>query len=157
MSKEQRLGVGVVLEHKNHPGKILLVEEGSSNAAYGKVSGQVCIPLGHLEDGEDFLGAASRESIEETGYSEVKINHLLGVYQHPVGICVVYIGEVFGEQGQIKDGEIKRAFWYKPESILKAEFDFRGGFLTTVQHYQDSSRRYPLEIVSQLLVPKWND
>src|SRR5690242_8374278 len=37
-------------------------------------------PAGHLDDGESLLGAAVRETLEETGWT-IRMEHFLGVHQ----------------------------------------------------------------------------
>lgn len=68
--------------------EILLVKQ--FRYAYGKVITE--IPAGKIEKGEDPLDCASRELIEETGYSAKNIELLGEVYPSP-GYCgeIIYI------------------------------------------------------------------
>ena len=68
--------------------EVLLVKQ--YRYAYGKVVTE--IPAGKIEKGEDPLDCASRELVEETGYSAKKIELLGEVYPSP-GYCgeTIYI------------------------------------------------------------------
>lgn len=68
--------------------EVLLVKQ--YRYAYGKVVTE--IPAGKIEKGEDPMDCASRELVEETGYSAKKIELLGEIYPSP-GYCgeVIYI------------------------------------------------------------------
>ncbi|MBN1886545.1 MAG: NUDIX domain-containing protein [Thermoflexales bacterium] len=57
-----------------HEGKILVLERGSR--------GEIRLPKGHVEPGEDPRDAAKRETGEESGYTGLEIVADLGAQQH---------------------------------------------------------------------------
>lgn len=62
----------------NEKGEVLLTRRSQKIREPGKW----CLPGGHLDGGEDWVSAAKREVLEETGL-EVKKLSLLGIYSDP--------------------------------------------------------------------------
>jgi 8-oxo-dGTP diphosphatase len=60
-------------------------------------SGQLCLPSGHLEEGESILGAAVRETREETGIvlDPATLQHVLSIHQRNPGTRHARIGFAF--------------------------------------------------------------
>lgn len=65
--------VGCIIEKNN---SFVIVKEAKKHA-YGKWN----LPLGHLEELENIIEGAKRESEEETGL-KLEVNGFVGVYQH---------------------------------------------------------------------------
>lgn len=69
MTKETTSAGGVVL---NNEGKVLIVNQRGDSWS---------LPKGHIDVGEDLLGAARREIHEESGVQELELIKMLGSYQ----------------------------------------------------------------------------
>jgi len=72
-SKQEISAGGVVLNQK---GEVAVVQQSNSE---GWVSW--CLPKGHVDEGEDILTAAKRETYEETGINDLELIKPLGRYQ----------------------------------------------------------------------------
>jgi 8-oxo-dGTP diphosphatase len=74
-------------------GQILLLRRAGDVYA----SGQLCLPSGHLEDGENILEAAVRETKEETGVTldPATMRLTLSIHQRHPGTTHTRIGFVF--------------------------------------------------------------
>ncbi|MFA6391309.1 MAG: NUDIX domain-containing protein [Patescibacteria group bacterium] len=106
--------------------KFVIVQE-----AQGLVRGLWNIPAGHLDDEEDLKSAAVREVKEETGL-DVKLEGLIGIYQHKSlhGNNVVgfyFKASVLGGELLINPVEILDSKWVTfeeflnyPENIVRA-------------------------------------
>jgi 8-oxo-dGTP pyrophosphatase MutT (NUDIX family) len=68
--------VHVILRRR---GRVLLLRRAGDVYA----SGQLCLPSGHLEEGESIAQAAVRETFEETGIAldPMEIRHVLSIHQ----------------------------------------------------------------------------
>jgi 8-oxo-dGTP pyrophosphatase MutT (NUDIX family) len=78
-------------------GKILLLRRAGNVYA----SGQLCLPSGHLEQGENILQTAIRETREETGIAldPATLRFVLSIHQRNPGTTHTRLGFVF-EPGQ---------------------------------------------------------
>ncbi len=74
-------------------GKVLLLRRAGNVYA----SGQLCLPSGHLEEGENILQTAIRETREETGIAlePATLRLLLSIHQRNPGISCTRLGFVF--------------------------------------------------------------
>jgi 8-oxo-dGTP pyrophosphatase MutT (NUDIX family) len=74
-------------------GKILLLRRAGNVYA----SGQLCLPSGHLEEGENILQTAVRETREETGIAldAATLRFVLSIHQRNPGTTHTRLGFVF--------------------------------------------------------------
>jgi len=74
-------------------GRILLLRRAGDTYA----SGQLCLPSGHMEEGESTLAAAARETLEETGITlnPETLRHVLSIHQRNPGTRHARIGFAF--------------------------------------------------------------
>ena len=74
-------------------GKILLLRRTGDTWA----SGQLCLPSGHVEDGENILQAVIRETEEECGlaFAPEALRLALSIHQHNPGTSHARIGFAF--------------------------------------------------------------
>src|SRR5262249_35155500 len=74
-------------------GKILLLRRAGNVYA----SGQLCLPSGHLEEGENILQTAVRETREETGIAldPATLQFVLSIHQRNPGTTHTRLGFVF--------------------------------------------------------------
>jgi 8-oxo-dGTP diphosphatase len=81
-------------------------------------SGQLCLPSGHLEEGESILGAAVRETREETGIvlDPATLQHVLSIHQRNPGTSHARIGFAF--QPRTWDGEPVNAEPHKHSELV---------------------------------------
>jgi 8-oxo-dGTP pyrophosphatase MutT (NUDIX family) len=102
-------------------GKVLMVKENKAS-----VKNKWNFPSGRIEHGEDILGAALRETKEETGY-EVNLTASTGIYNfisssnHQV-ILFHFIGEIIGGSLHLDTAEIIDSRWMKPSELLIPNF-----------------------------------
>jgi tRNA-specific 2-thiouridylase len=132
-------------------GKFLLVEERSG--------GRVVVnqPAGHLEDGETFLQAVARETLEETAWS-FRPTDIVGVYVWRSGhrtrtfLRVAFAGELVEHfSSRPLDRSILRVRW-----LTRAELDapgIRARSPLVKQCVDDylAGTRYPIELISHLV------
>lgn len=99
--------------------RFLLVKE------YDKFTKEICYnqPAGHLEKNETLSEAASRELLEETGYSLKPIG-FLGVYNlhaandvHYLRFCFIFDGTSIDTKPAPLDNDILNADWYTVDEI----------------------------------------
>ena len=107
--------------------KFVIVQE-----AQGLVRGQWNIPAGHLETEENLHVGTIREIKEETGL-DVKIEGLIGVYQHKSKLGNNVVGFYF--YTSVSGGELKP----DPEEIMDAKWVTFENFL----NYNDNIVREP--------------
>ena len=111
-----RVTVAAVVERD---GRFLVVEETIDGA---RVWNQ---PAGHLDPGEDLVGAVIRETREETGYRFVP-EHVVGVYLWtgsdggPAFLRVAFAGRVEGEPAGDLDPDILRTAWLTRAQLAAA-------------------------------------
>lgn len=128
-------------------GKFLVVEE----MADGK-----CVfnqPAGHIEEGETFIQAVCRETLEETRW-RVRPQHLIGVYvyqSHSNGVTYhrfSYACEALAEE---KDAELDEgiiaAHWLSLEEIKERKSAWRSPLvLKCIEDYL-AGRNFPLDLI----------
>jgi phosphatase NudJ len=109
----------------HHQGKFLLVEEvDQGNTVYNQ-------PAGHLEKGEDLIGAIKREVLEETGLT-LSPDYLSGIYYlyrkdvdlYFIRFCfVIELTEYF--IGKPQDDEITATHWLSLTDIKNKTSELR--------------------------------
>jgi len=132
-------------------GKFLFVEE--------RASGRVVInqPAGHLEDGETFLDAVVRETLEETAWRFAP-TALLGVYvwrpEHPsrTFLRVAFAGELRDhDPARPLDHGILRTRWLSRDELLAPRLRLRSPLVTQCVDDYLAGARYPLELLNHLI------
>jgi 8-oxo-dGTP pyrophosphatase MutT (NUDIX family) len=132
-------------------GKFLFVEE--------RASGRVVInqPAGHLEDGETFLEAVVRETLEETAW-QFAPTALVGVYvwrpehQSRTFLRVAFTGEL-GDHDPTRplDRGILRTRWLTRAQLAGPGARLRSPLVTQCVDDYLAGARYPLALISHLI------
>jgi len=132
-------------------GKFLFVEE--------RASGRVVInqPAGHLEDGETFLEAVIRETLEETAW-RFEPAALLGVYvwrpehQSRTFLRVAFTGAVSDhDPSRPLDRGILRTRWMTRAQLADPRMRLRSPLVTQCVDDYLAGTRYPLALISHLI------
>jgi 8-oxo-dGTP pyrophosphatase MutT (NUDIX family) len=132
-------------------GRFLFVEERSS--------GRVVInqPAGHLEDGETFLEAVVRETLEETAW-RFEPQALLGVYvwrpehQHRTFLRVAFAGAVSDhDPSRPLDRGILRTRWLTRDQLAETRTRLRSPLVTQCVDDYLAGTRHPLSLISHLI------
>ena len=130
-------------------GSYLFVEEVSVSR------GELVInqPAGHVEQGESFIDAAIRETLEETGWT-VKPTALLGMYVYTApanGITYhryCFIAEPVSHNPDLPlDQGIERALWLNRENLEKRSHQLRSPMVTRCLDDYQAGIRYPLDFI----------
>ena len=118
------------------PGESLLRRAGNVYA-----SGQLCLPSGHLEEDENILEAAVRETKEETGIAlePATLRLALSIHQRNPGTTHARIGFAF-EPGQ-RDGEpaigepakCSQLLWADPGDLPPDTVEYTAAIIRAVQ------------------------
>jgi 8-oxo-dGTP pyrophosphatase MutT (NUDIX family) len=132
-------------------GRFLFVEERSG--------GRVVInqPAGHLEDGETFLEAVVRETLEETAW-RFEPQALLGVYvwrpehQHRTFLRVAFTGAVSDhDPSRPLDRGILRTRWLTRGQLAETRTRLRSPLVTQCVDDYLAGTRHPLSLISHLI------
>ena len=132
-------------------GRFLFVEERSG--------GRVVInqPAGHLEDGETFLEAVVRETLEETAW-RFEPQSLLGVYvwrpehQHRTFLRVAFTGTVSDhDPSRPLDRGILRTRWLTRDQLAETRTRLRSPLVTQCVDDYLAGTRHPLSLISHLI------
>jgi 8-oxo-dGTP pyrophosphatase MutT (NUDIX family) len=132
-------------------GKFLCVEERSG--------GRVVInqPAGHLEDGETFLQAIVRETLEETAW-HFEPRAVVGVYvwrpEHAARtfLRVAFAGELVAhEPGRPLDHGILRTRWLARAELASPRLRLRSPLVTQCVDDYLSGARHPLSLITHLI------
>jgi 8-oxo-dGTP pyrophosphatase MutT (NUDIX family) len=132
-------------------GRFLVVEE--------RASGRVVInqPAGHLESGETFLEAVSRETLEETGWVFVP-DAVIGVYVwQPEHLTRTFLRVAFSGTLGAHDPErpldhgILRTRWMDRAQLLGSQARLRSPLVQRCVDDYLAGTRYPLALLSHLL------
>lgn len=125
----------VVLLHDPARDKVLLIEQFRIGpTARGDNPWLIEVVAGMLDEGEDPLECARRESIEEAGYEPESLKLLKEYYPSPGGCSeriLLYLGEVDAENPVGKGGGLDeehediRVFWVSSEEALAMVHDGR--------------------------------
>lgn len=98
-------------------GRVLLLRRAGDVYA----SGQLCLPSGHMEQGESICQAAVRETLEETGIvlDPAALQHVLSIHQRNSGTVDTRIGFAFTASAW--DGEPVNAEPHKHSELIWAD------------------------------------
>jgi 8-oxo-dGTP pyrophosphatase MutT (NUDIX family) len=127
-------------------GKFLMVEEADGERI---VFNQ---PAGHLDAGESLFTAATRETLEETGW-EVDLTALIGIYHYPAPNGVTYIRYCFAatpvrhSPERPLDTPIIAAHWLSVDTILAPDFKRRSPIVSRCLQDYLAGNRYPLTLL----------
>lgn len=140
--------VAAVVERDGH---FLLVEE--------RASGRVVInqPAGHLESGETFLAAVSRETLEETGWTFIP-QAVVGVYVwQPEHLARTFLRVAFSGTLEAHDPQrpldhgILRTRWLDRGQLWASQARLRSPLVMRCVDDYLAGTRYPLALLSHLL------
>jgi 8-oxo-dGTP pyrophosphatase MutT (NUDIX family) len=132
-------------------GRFLLVEE--------RASGRVVInqPAGHLEDGETFLDAVVRETLEETAWHFVP-QAVVGVYVwRPPHVARTFLRVAFSgtlerhEPSRPLDHGILRTRWLDREELASSRLRLRSPLVTQCVDDYLAGARHPLSLITHLV------
>jgi len=132
-------------------GRFLFVEE--------RASGRVVVnqPAGHLEDGETFLEAVVRETLEETAW-QFQPTAVVGVYvwrpehQSRTFLRIAFAGEL-GDHDPVRplDHGILRTRWLTRDELLTPRLRLRSPLVTQCVDDYLAGVRHPLSLISHLI------
>jgi 8-oxo-dGTP pyrophosphatase MutT (NUDIX family) len=132
-------------------GQFLLVEE---RVGQRMVFNQ---PAGHVENGEQFIEAVVRETLEETAWT-FHPEALVGVYlweqpdRQRSFLRVAFSGTVSGHDPQRRlDRGIERAVWMSREQIVARTARLRSPLVLRCLDDYLSGTRYPLDVIKHVL------
>jgi len=132
-------------------GSFLVIEE--------RARGRLVVnqPAGHLEDGETFLDAVVRETLEETAWTFVP-EHLIGVYlwrpEHMkrTFLRVCFSGSLTAhDETQPLDKGIVRTRWLTREQIAAMQPRLRSPLVLRCVDDYLAGMRYPCEVLRHLI------
>ena len=132
-------------------GRLLMVEE--------MVRGERVInqPAGHLEDGETFLDAVVRETLEETAWS-FEPRAVVGVYvwrpahMNRTFLRVAFSGELAGhDAARPLDHGILRTRWLSRAELAEPRARLRSPLVLQCVDDYLAGARYPLSLISHLI------
>jgi 8-oxo-dGTP diphosphatase len=104
-------------------------------------SGQLCLPSGHLEEGESIPQAAVRETFEETGIAldPVELRHVLSIHQRNPGSGHARIGFAFeplqwgGEPVNAEPHKHSELVWADPAALPPDTVGYAAAVITAVE------------------------
>jgi 8-oxo-dGTP diphosphatase len=119
-------------------GEILLLRRAGNVWA----TGMLCLPSGHLEDGEDILSAAVRETKEETGIAlePTTLRLALSIHQRHPGTTHARIGFAFepgswdGDPVNAEPGKCSELVWADPASLPPDTVGYTAAIINAVEH-----------------------
>ena len=119
-------------------GRVLLLRRAGDTYA----SGQLCLPSGHLEQGESILAAAVRETREETGITldPAALRHVLSIHQRNPGSRHARIGFAFeprawdGEPVNAEPRKHSALIWADPARLPPDTVGYAAAVITAVGH-----------------------
>lgn len=113
-------------------------------------------PAGHWEAGETLIEAARRETLEETGW-EVRVTHLLGIYEHqPADLAYGFLRFAFlaepvhHQAGRKLDQGILRALWLDVAALRRAAGRHRSPMVQRCVDDALAGQRFPAGLAQHL-------
>ncbi len=118
-------------------GKILLLRRAGNVYA----SGQLCLPSGHLEEGENILETAVRETKEEVGIvlEPTALELTLSIHQRNPGTAHTRIGFVFeprrwdGEPANGEPAKCSGLLWADPGNLPADTVEYTAAAIRAIQ------------------------
>jgi 8-oxo-dGTP diphosphatase len=116
-------------------GKVLLLRRAGNVYA----SGLLCLPSGHLEDGESVLNAAVRETREETGLDPAILRLALSIHERHPGTSHARIGFAFepaswsGEPVNAEPGKCSGLIWADPARLPPDTVGYTAAIISAVE------------------------
>lgn len=119
-------------------GQILLLRRAGNVYA----SGQLCLPSGHLEDGENVLDAAVRETKEETGIAldPASMRLVLSIHQRNTTSAHTRIGFAFepdcwdGQPVISEPAKCSQLLWADPGNLPPDTVEYTAAIIRAVEH-----------------------
>ncbi|MFD2228609.1 NUDIX hydrolase [Alkalimarinus sediminis] len=139
--------VAVVIEQE---GRYLLVKELSEdNIVYNQ-------PAGHIEENESIFDAATRETLEESGY-EIELNAIVGLYTYKApsnGVTyyrICFEGRAIRKKTDVLDADILSAHWLTYDEIksLEQQGQLRSPLVINCIDDFRSAPRLPLSFIKE--------
>lgn len=133
-------------------GRFLFVEE--------EANGEVVInqPAGHWEEGETFIEAAVRETLEETGW-QVEVTGLVGVYEYkPINLDYAFVRFAFSARPIGHDAErplddgIRRWLWMDQNELRREAYRHRSPMVQQCVEDYWTVKRWPLSVITHQTV-----
>jgi 8-oxo-dGTP diphosphatase len=126
--------VHVILRRR---GRVLLLRRAGDVYA----SGQLCLPSGHLEEGESIPRAAARETFEETSIAldPAELRHVLSIHQRNPGDGNARIGFAFeprrwdGEPVNAEPHKHSGLVWADPAALPPDTVGYAAAVITAVE------------------------
>ena len=118
-------------------GKVLLLRRAGDTYA----SGQLCLPSGHVEQGESIVQACVRETFEETGITldPAALRHVLSIHQRNPGTGHARIGFAFeprswaGEPVNAEPHKHSALVWADPNDLTPDVVGYAAAVITAVE------------------------
>jgi 8-oxo-dGTP pyrophosphatase MutT (NUDIX family) len=118
-------------------GRVLLLRRAGDVYA----SGQLCLPSGHVEQGESICRAAVRETFEETGIilGHAALQHVLSIHQRNPGTADTRIGFAFtasgwaGEPVNAEPHKHSELIWADPAVLPADTAEYTAAVITAVE------------------------
>jgi 8-oxo-dGTP pyrophosphatase MutT (NUDIX family) len=118
-------------------GRLLLLRRAGDVYA----SGQLCLPSGHLEQGESVCQAAAREAFEETGImlGPAALRHVLSIHQRNRGTPDTRVGFVFapcawtGEPVNAEPHKHSELIWAIPSALPADTAEYTAAVITAAE------------------------
>lgn len=118
-------------------GKILLLRRAGNVYA----TGMLCLPSGHLEEGESILNAAVRETKEETGIGldPATLRLVLSIHERHSGTTHARIGFAFepatweGEPVNAEPGKCFELVWADPADLPSDTVGYTAAIISAVE------------------------
>lgn len=111
-------------------------------------------PAGHWEEGETFVQAALRETLEETGWT-VEINGLVGIYEYkPIELDYAFVRFAFSAKPISHDGEraldagIRRWLWMDQNELRREIYRHRSPMVQQCVEDYWMVKRWPLSVIT---------
>jgi 8-oxo-dGTP pyrophosphatase MutT (NUDIX family) len=119
-------------------GKVLLLRRAGNVYA----TGMLCLPSGHLEEGESILSAAVRETKEETGIGldPETLRLALSIHERHPGTTHARVGFVFepaswgGEPVNAEPGKCSGFVWADPAHLPPDTVGYTAAIINAVEH-----------------------